>query len=91
MKIKVAVLFSLVAYSAIAQADHEIVAKGDNVIIMVLFRNARANTATQTINTPILMRSHTPISGVGPFLGISGASKLVRIPNTISTTIESMV
>ena len=34
MKMVIAVLFSLIAYSSIAQTDHEIVAKGDNVIII---------------------------------------------------------
>jgi hypothetical protein len=34
MKIQLAVLFSFIVYSSIAQIDHEIISKGDNVIII---------------------------------------------------------
>ena len=34
-----------------------------------------ASTTTQSRNTPMLMRSHTPIHGVGRFAAMPGASK----------------
>jgi len=41
-----------------------------------------ASTITHAMKMPILMRSQTPIQGVGPLVGIFGASKPVNTPNT---------
>lgn len=40
-------------------------------------------TATQSKNTPMLARSHTPIHGVGRFAPTFGASRDVRTPHTM--------
>jgi len=40
---------------------------------------------------PMFMRSQIPIVGVGPFIGMLGASRLVRTPNKSSKTIDHIV
>src|SRR5678809_1136634 len=40
-----------------------------------------ASTTTHSRNTPMLMRSQTPIHGVGRFAAMRGASRNVNVPN----------
>lgn len=49
-----------------------------------------ASTATQSMYAPILMRSHTPIHGVGRLASIPEACIPVKAPNATRTTIVAM-
>jgi hypothetical protein len=42
-----------------------------------------ANTITQSMKIPILIRSQTPIIGVGKLVAMFGASLAVKNPNTM--------
>src|SRR6476469_1879370 len=49
-----------------------------------------ASTATHSRNTLMLMRSHSPIHGVGRFAWTRGASQKVNAPNATRTTTLAM-
>ena len=49
-----------------------------------------ASTTTQSRNTPMLMRSHSPIHGVGRFAATRGASRNVNAPNVTRITKVAM-
>jgi len=54
-------------------------------------KSAIDNTIIHNMKIPMLIRSHTPIQGVGPFVGMFGASVEVRDPNNASTIKEAIV
>jgi hypothetical protein len=49
-----------------------------------------ASTTTQNRKTPMLIRSHTPIHGVGRLAEIRGASNPVKAPNATRITMVAM-